>query len=536
LTSTDAPMAANSDILTLNPLGSGQEVGRSCHILNYKGKSVMLDCGVHPGMTGMDALPFIDTVDLASIDAVLITHFHLDHCGALPYLLQKTTFKGRCFMTHATKAIYRITLGDYIKVAKFGGGSKAHQLFTEEDLDRSMEKIEVIDLHEEKVVAGIRFASYTAGHVLGACMFMVDIDGVKTLYTGDFSCQEDRHLRAAEMPPVKPDVLISEATFGTQILESRKERESKFTSMVHEIVSRGGRVLIPASSLGPVQELMLILDEYWEAHRDLHDIPVYYASPMAQKCMAVYQTFVAGMNERIQQQMAVSNPFVFKHISNLKGIEHLDDIGPCVVLASPGMLQSGMSRELFERWCPEAKNGCIIAGYSVEGTLANQILSQPEQITALNGDKLAMRLQVCSVSFAAHTDFKQTSAFVKSLQPPHLVLVHGEKHGMNKLKSAIERQFESENRNIEVHTPRNTETITLQFRRGKTVKVVGRLAHKRPKSSEIISGVLVKRNFNYLLVAPEDLSEFIGFSPAHLTQKTALHYSQSIQLLLFNLR
>ncbi|PIO71925.1 hypothetical protein TELCIR_06156 [Teladorsagia circumcincta] len=140
--------------------------------------------------------------------------------------------------------------------------------------------------------------------------------------------------------------------------------------MVHDIVGRGGRCLIPAFALGRAQELLLILDEYWDAHPELYDIPVYYASSLAKKCMAVYQTFVSGMNSRIQKQIAVSNPFVFKHVSNLKGMEHFEDSGPCVVLASPGMLQNGLSRELFEKWCTDAKNGCIIAGYCVEGTLA----------------------------------------------------------------------------------------------------------------------------------------------------------------------
>uniref|UniRef100_A0A0M3IUR6 Beta-Casp domain-containing protein n=1 Tax=Ascaris lumbricoides TaxID=6252 RepID=A0A0M3IUR6_ASCLU len=146
---------------------------------------------------------------------------------------------------------------------------------------------------------------------------------------------------------------------------------------------RGGRCLIPAFAHGRAQELLLILDEYWEAHPELQDIPVYYASSLAKKCMAVYQTFVSGMNSRI------NNPFFFRHVSNMKSIEHFEDVGPCVVLASPGMLQNSLSRELFENWCTDSKNGCIIAGYCVEGTLA----------------------KVAYISFSAHTDYLQTSNF-----------------------------------------------------------------------------------------------------------------------------
>ena len=109
---------------------------------------------------------------------------------------------------------------------------------------------------------------------------------------------------------------------------------------------RGGRCLIPVFALGRAQELLLILDEYWAAHPELHEIPIYYASSLAKKCMAVYQTFVNAMNEKIRRQIAVNNPFVFKHISNLKGIDHFDDVGPCVVLASPG---SQLARSKVER-------------------------------------------------------------------------------------------------------------------------------------------------------------------------------------------
>ncbi|CAI5447121.1 unnamed protein product [Caenorhabditis angaria] len=463
----------NSDSLYFTPLGSGQEVGRSCHLLEYKGKRVMLDCGVHPGLQGVDALPFVDFVDVENIDLMLITNFHLDHCGALPWFLQKTAFRGKCFMTHATKAIYRMMLGDYIRISRYGGSDR-NQLYTEDDLEKSMAKIEVIDFREQKEVNGIKFWPYVAGHVLGACMFMIEIAGVRTLYTGDFSCMENRLLCAAEVPPISPQVLITESTYGTQHHDAQDLREERFTQLVHEIVGRGGRCLIPAFALGRAHELLLILDEYWETHPALHKIPVYYVSSLAKKCMAVYQTFVSGMNQRIQKQIAVKNPFIFKHVSNLKGLEHFEDSGPCVVLASPGMLQTGLSRELFESWCTDSKNGCIIAGYCVEGTLAKHILSDPEEIVAMNGERLPMRMQVEYVPFSAHTDFVQTSNFVKALRPPHLVLVHGEQHEMGRLKSGIERQFLDLNIPIEVHNPRNTDRIELEFRGEKTAEVVGK--------------------------------------------------------------
>uniref|UniRef100_A0A3Q1GDY6 Cleavage and polyadenylation specific factor 3 n=1 Tax=Acanthochromis polyacanthus TaxID=80966 RepID=A0A3Q1GDY6_9TELE len=200
--------------------GAGQEVGRSCIILEFKGRKIMVNM---------------------NFNSVLI--FHLDHCGALPWFLQKTSFKGRTFMTHATKAIYRWLLSDYVKVSNISA-------------DDIMDKIETINFHEVKEVAGIKFWCYHAGHVLGAAMFMIEI----LLYTGDFSRQEDRHLMAAEIPSVKPDILIIESTYGTHIHEKREEREARFCNTVHDIVNREGRCLIPVFALGRAQELLLILD------------------------------------------------------------------------------------------------------------------------------------------------------------------------------------------------------------------------------------------------------------------------------------
>lgn len=232
--------------------------------------------------------------------------------------------------------LFRWLLADYIKVSNL---SADQMLYTEKDLEKSMEKIETMHFHQEKEVSGIKFWAYNAGHVLGAAMFMIEIAGVNILYTGDFSRQEDRHLMSAEIPSISPDVLIMESTYGTHVHEKRDNREKRFTNTIHNIISRGGRCLVPVFALGRAQELLLILDEYWNQHPELQDVPVYYASSLAKKCMAVYQTYIGAMNERIRRQISISNPFVFKHISNLKGIDSFDDIGPSVVLASPGMWQ-----------------------------------------------------------------------------------------------------------------------------------------------------------------------------------------------------
>ena len=276
-------------------------------------------------------------------------------------------------MTHPTKAIYKMLLSDFVKVSNTGDDL----IYKEADINDSMNRIETIDYHQEIEVDGIRFISYNAGHVLGAAMFMIEIAGVYILYTGDYSREENRHLMSAETPKQHPNVLIVESTYGVQSHEPRIDREDRFTSIIKEtVLSKKGNCLIPVFALGSAQELLLILDEFWEKNKkQLNNIPIYYASTLAKKCMTVYQAFINVMNEKIREKSNISNPFDFKHIHNLKSIEQFHETGPCVVMASPGMLQSGLSRELFEKWCTADKNTVILPGYCVDGTLAKVFFS-----------------------------------------------------------------------------------------------------------------------------------------------------------------
>ena len=134
----------DDDTMCIMPLGGGQEVGRSCILLQYRGRNIMLDCGAHPGREGNDSLPFFDSLDDPSeIDLILITHFHIDHVAALPYFTEKTNFKGRIFMTHATKAVMRLLLSDNIKLQ-----TRSRPLYTDAELQSCVDKIEVIDYHQ----------------------------------------------------------------------------------------------------------------------------------------------------------------------------------------------------------------------------------------------------------------------------------------------------------------------------------------------------------------------------------------------------
>jgi len=441
------------------PLGAGNEVGRSCVVAKFRGVSVMFDCGVHPAYAGVSSLPFFDLIEPSEIDAVLITHFHLDHAGALPYFTERTGFRGKVYMTHPTRAIFRWLLNDYVRVSN---ASSENDLFTEKELADCYEKILAIDYGQEIHIKNLKIIAYNAGHVLGAAMFLIKSDGFSLLYTGDYSREEDRHLKAAQMPSTAIDILISESTYGVQCHQSKEERESRFTSGVAEIVKRGGKCLLPVFALGRAQELLLILDEFWESRKDLQGIPILYASALAKRCMAVYQTYLNMMNDRIQGMAEISNPFHFRHVSSIKNIEAYEERGPCVVMASPGMLQNGLSRELFEMWCGDKRNGCIIPGYSVDGTLAKDLLCEPEEIVSLKGNRLAVRSSIDYISFSAHVDFIQNAEFIEGCRVKEVVLVHGEASEMNRLKSALVHRGEMRNEEMCIHTPRNGEWVEIK--------------------------------------------------------------------------
>lgn len=519
----ESPDGSSTDVVVM-PLGSGMEVGRSAVLVSFKGKKVLLDCGIHPAKKGLLQLPNFDAIDCSEIDLVLITHFHLDHCGALPYLWQNTGFKGRVFMTRDTKAFYKMVMNDFMKV-----GTTAHDVVTKEGLLATCERIETIEYHQEKVHNGIRFQPFNAGHVLGAAMFQVDIGGVKILYTGDFSRSPDRHLPIAELPPVSPDILIVESTYGIQVHESREERELKFLTWVSEVVRRGGRCLVPVFALGRAQELLLVLEQYWQQNADLQRTPIYYASSMAVKSMKLYQNFVGSMNDYVKAQHdAHVNPFDFKFIQPLLKMADFKDDGPCVVLASPGMLQSGISLELFERWCPFPQNGIVLAGYSVEGTIAHKVTEKRREIEKDDGTVLKVNMKTIEyVSFSAHSDSRQTREFIRDLRDiQHVILVHGSEDSVRKLHKKLTDDFQ--HRNVKVHMPRNCERIAMPFNVQKTAKVIGRLAANGPPTTgEFVQGVLlVSGHNNHAIVHPDDVAAFTGLDVASVQQAMVLPFPQ----------
>ncbi|MCJ1229375.1 endoribonuclease ysh1 [Toensbergia leucococca] len=555
-----------ADELMFVCLGGGNEVGRSCHIIQYKGKTVMLDAGQHPAFDGLASLPYFDEFDLSTVDVLLISHFHIDHASSLPYVLAKTNFRGRVFMTHPTKAIYKWLIQDSCRLQNTSSADQRYQLYTEADHLSTFPQIEAIDYHTTHTISSIRITPYPAGHVLGAAMFLIEIAGLKILFTGDYSREDDRHLISAEVPKgIKIDVLITESTYGVASHIPRTEREAALMKSITSILNRDGRVLMPVFALGRAQELLLILDEYWAKHPEFQQIPIYYASNLARKCMVVYQTYIAAMNDNIKglfrKRMAEAEqagdvskggPWDFRFVRSLKNLERFDDVGGCVMLASPGMLQSGVSRELLERWAPNDRNGVVITGYSVEGTMAKQLMGDPESIPAIMGNRGATTLgrtkglgangqiektmipRRCSIqemSFAAHVDGQENIEFIQEIDAPVVILVHGERHNMMLLKSRLIGLNADKATKTKIFSPANTQEVRIPFKADKTAKVVGRLAQVPPPrtldqdDTQLITGVLVQNDLKMSLMAPEDLREYAGLTTTTIMCKQRITLS-----------
>lgn len=523
----------DGDVLEITPLGAGGEVGRSCCIVRFRGKVVMFDCGIHPAHSGLSALPYFDHIHPSEVDLLLITHFHLDHSGSLPYFVSRTEFKGKIFMTHPTRPICRMLWHDYARVSKIAAED---QIFSSSDVDQTMEKIELIDYHEERQFRGIKFSCYRAGHVLGAAMFMINIGGIRVLYTGDYSREVDRHLPQAEIPAVRVHVLIVESTYGVMNHEPREQREHRFTNSVHQIVRQGGKCLLPVFALGRAQEILLILEDYWERNSDLHGIPIYYNSPMATKCLRVFETYTNMCSESVQEQAnRCNNPWVLKYIQNMPDRHTFAaqeaELGACVVLAAPGMLQSGASRELFESWAPDKRNGIIVTGYSVNGTLAHELKCEPESVALSDGRKVPVRATVKFISFSAHSDYNQTSEFIRKLKANVVVLVHGEEHEMGRMRNKLKEEYPE----LNVTAPLNCQTVALRVPPDRSADAVGQLVEelastKRGRTE--VSGLIVE-DFTgaRALLRPEELNSFVALSVCQVEQCQRFAFAQSLATL-----
>ncbi len=242
------------------------------------------------------------------------------------------------------------------------------------------------------------------------------------------------------------------------------------------------------------------------------------------------------MNERIRKQTDVCNPFAFQYIHNLKTSVNISPELPCVVLASPGMLQSGVSRQLFDQWASDSKNGVIIAGYAVENTLAKDlIVNPPSDVTTLEGKMQPLNCLVDHVSFSAHVDFVQNKNFISKIKPKHIILVHGQKDEMGRLKSALTLQFRNNASTTAtpptISMPPNLQDVKLKFIRRTNAKVMGTLAANQPTTGSELQGILVTQPKTCRIVAPQDVSTYTPLRMGKIQSKLHIPFGGSFSTL-----
>ncbi|KAF9293424.1 Integrator complex subunit 11 [Linnemannia elongata] len=440
------------------PLGAGQDVGRSCILVTIGGKNIMLDCGMHMGFNDERRFPDFSYISKTGdftemLDCVIISHFHLDHCGALPFFTEMCGYDGNIYMTHPTKAICPILLEDYRKITVDKKGER--NFFTSQDIKNCMKKVIAVNLHQTIMVDDdLEICAYYAGHVLGAAMFYIRVGEESLVYTGDYNMTPDRHLGSAWIDKVKPDVLITESTYATTIRDSKRSRERDFLKKVHDCVAGGGNVIIPVFALGRAQELCILIETYWE-RMDLR-VPIYFSAGLTEKANHFYRLFINWTNEKIKSTFVHRNMFDFKHIRAWDRA-YIDNPGPMVVFATPGMLHSGTSLELFKKWAPDPKNMVIMPGFCVAGTVGSKVLAGEKHIKTDSFTTIEVNLQVKNLSFSAHADAKGIMQLIRQCDAKNVVLVHGEKSSMGFLKSRIMTEF-----GIPCFDPANGTTVSIE--------------------------------------------------------------------------
>ncbi|XP_059288125.1 cleavage and polyadenylation specificity factor subunit 3-II [Lycium ferocissimum] len=440
-------------------LGAGQEVGKSCVVVTINGKKIMFDCGMHLGYVDHRRYPDFSLISKTgdftnALSCIIITHYHQDHIGALPYFTEVCGYNGPIYMTYPTKALAPLLLEDNRKVMVDRRGEK--ELFSSENIAECMKKVIAVDLKQTVLVdRDLQIRAYYAGHVLGAAMFYAKVGDAAIVYTGDYNMMPERHLGAAQIDRLQLDLVITESTYAATLRDSKFAREREFLKAVHKCVASGGKVLIPTFGLGRPQELCMLLEDYWE--RMNLKVPIYFSAGLTIQANMYYKVLINWTSQKVKSTSTTRNAFDFKHVHSFDR-SMINAPGPCVLFATPGMLNGGFSLEVFKQWAPYEQNLIILPGYCGVGTVGHGLMSAktPTKVKVDESTQIDVRCQIHQMSFSAHTDKKGIMDLVKFLSPKHVILVHGEKPKMASLKESIESDF-----GIPCYYPANNETVRI---------------------------------------------------------------------------
>lgn len=462
--------------MILTSLGAARTVTGSKHLLETNNHRVLVDCGLFQGLPELrdrnwQALPFKAT----DIDAVILTHAHLDHCGYLPRLVGQG-FRGRIFCTPATAELTKIVLADAAHLQEEDAeranrkGYTRHKpalpLFTVADADRAMTQLQPVGYNRPMPAAsGITVEFINAGHLLGSAFARVTLEQEKRtiLFGGDLG-RYSRPVLPDPTPVELADVLYVESTYGDRVHEPDDDGQ-KIAEIISRTVDRGGKVIIPAFALGRVEELLYWIHRLESEHR-IPSLPVYVDSPMATAVLAAYRSRLEELdpdvkdphcrNERAMCAFSTAKLKVIASIPESRAVQ--ESTTPSIVISASGMATGGRVLHHLVRALPEEKNTILFAGYQAAGTRGRH-LKDGAKFTKIHGAEVPVRAEIQTMdSMSAHADSNEILRWLKNFtKPPALTcLVHGEPGPMDVLKARIEREL-----HWTVKTPMPFEAIPL---------------------------------------------------------------------------
>ncbi len=454
--------------IRITALGGARQVGRSCFLLQTPISKVLIDCGVSVSSKGREQFPYLDApeLDLSAIDAVILSHAHLDHSGLIPYLY-KMGYKGPVYMTAPTRDISALMALDFIGVAY---KQAVAPLFKSSNVRDMVKHSIVLNFGEvTDITPDIRITLYNAGHTLGSAMIHFNIgNGLHNyLYTGDIKFGKTRLLDPASTYFPRLETLQIEGTYGGKDdnYPSRKESEDAMIEFTNSVLSAGGKLLFPELGTGHAQEKMMILDA---AMKDglIPKVPI-YIDGMIWDINGVHTAYPDYLSNSVRANIySDKNPFlsdIFHRIGSPLERKQVIDGGACIVLATSGMLVGGASVEYFKEFAGEPRNGLCLSCYQPTGGLGRKLKDGVRHVVfEFNGREEVVDVKMKFISldgFSGHASRNELMAFVGNLQPkPRRILInHGEQSKCLDLASSLHRT-----QKIETIVPKNLETVRFR--------------------------------------------------------------------------
>lgn len=449
------PTFSKAGYVRLVTLGAFHEVGRAAMLIQAGASTVLLDCGINPGAQDpAQAYPRFDTdeFDLERLDAVVISHAHLDHCGILPFLF-KYGYDGPIYCSEPTAVLMTLHQLDFLDVHSREG---EHSPFDQKDVREVVTHTIPLRYNVVTDVApDIKLTLHNAGHILGSSIVHLHIgEGLhNVVYSADFKFGRTMMLDPAMAQFPRAETLIIESTYGgpDDIMPDREGVEGRLVSIVNETVEKGGKVLIPVPAVGRAQEIMLVLDAYMR-NGALRELPVYIEG-MVNEATAIHTAYPEYLVRDIKDQILHKdvNPFqseYFHPVTHPSDREEIVAGGPCVIIATSGMLEGGPAIDYFRHLAPDPRNTLAYVSYQVEGTLGNRIKNGLKEVSLYAHDgkmemvKVNMRVESIE-GFSGHSDRNQLLAFVKRMmpKPTKIIVNHGERRKSDMFAQSVNRIF-----------------------------------------------------------------------------------------------